>query len=215
MFGKKCFNCNNKISKKYEYCPYCGVNLSSKIDEKEYGFLGKKDFDELGIKFPFGFNALMKPLMKELSKQMIELDKELKKEEEEQKKNKKIVNSNFTIHIGIPGQIPIKVSSVIPSSNTEKVILPKIRDEKLVNVKNFPRKEPKTNVRRLSDKVIYEIELPGVNSIDDININKLENGFEIKAIGKKEIFVKNLDVSLPLRKYELKGQSLNLELGLR
>jgi len=38
----------------------------------------------------------------------------------------------------------------------------------------LPRHEPATNIRRLSNKVVYEIEMPEIKSIEDISIIKLE-----------------------------------------
>ena len=44
MFKKKCSNCNKKIEKSYDFCPYCGKNFKSKYDDEDFGFLGKNDF---------------------------------------------------------------------------------------------------------------------------------------------------------------------------
>lgn len=224
MFGEKCPKCSKRVKSKYDFCPYCGINLNPEadLDNGEYGFLGKDDLNDLGIKLPFGFNALMKPLMKELSKQMTDLDKEIKGEQKhfkEEPKRTKAVKS-FSIHIGIPGQNPIVLNSgnsgaQIITKNKKEFNLPKVSDNNLESLKNLPRKEPKTNVRRLSDRIIYEIGLPGVNSLDKINISNLEDGIEIKAIGKDVIFTKMIDVSLPLKRYDFKDNLLILELGLR
>src|SRR3989344_5763301 len=112
---------------------------------------------------------LLKPLMKELNKQMTELDKEMKKEENEFKKSKNTMKvSNFSIHIGVPGQKSIRMSSSMPMTNinsgnrkTENLslVLPKIDRTLLLKAKELPREEPETIVRRLSDKIIYEISL--------------------------------------------------------
>src|SRR3989338_2148318 len=113
MFKQKCANCGKKISKKYEFCPHCGLNSSSASNEKDYGFLGKgdlKEFDDLGMQLPFGFKMLMKPLLKELNKQMSDLDREVRKDGREINK-KSIPNertfTRFDITIGMPGQKPI------------------------------------------------------------------------------------------------------------
>lgn len=221
MFGEKCSRCSKRVSKKYDFCPYCGINLNaeSNLDNGDFGFLGKDDFD---MKLPFGFKALMKPLMKELSKQMLELDKEIKREEGyyKDKAEGKRAFSNFSIHIGIPGQKPIRINSFPLNSN--QVVrknkfsgLPKIDSKKLDKIKNLARKEPITTVRRLSDKIIYDIGLPGVRSLEDIDIAKLEDSIEIKAIAKDCLFLKVLDVTFPLKSYSFKDEKLILNLGLR
>ena len=56
----------------------------------------------------------------------------------------------------------------------------------------MPRAEAKTKLRRLSDKVVYEIAAQGIESPDDVLISKLESGYEIKAIGKKKIYVNTI-----------------------
>ena len=88
----------------------------------------------------------------------------------------------------------------------------KISDKKLKEIAKLPRKEAKTNVRRLSNKIIYEVDLPGVNDIKNVIINKLENSIEIKAISKNNVFVKLIPVDLPLLNYSLKDGKLVLEL---
>src|SRR3989344_2528742 len=149
MFRETCPRCEKKASKKYSYCPHCGYDRKAKKDIEEYGFLGKDEFDDLGL--PFGFKMLLKPLMKELNKQMTELDKEMKKEENEFKKSKDTMKvSNFSIHIGVPGQKSIRMSSSMPMTNinsgnrkTENLslVLPKIDRTLLLKAKELPREE--------------------------------------------------------------------------
>jgi hypothetical protein len=219
MFGEKCPRCDKRVSKKHDFCSYCGINLNAEtnLDSGDYGFLGKdNDFD---LKLPFGFNALMKPLMKELSKQMLELDKELKKDQGKGNEVNKKPASHFSIHIGVPGQKPIKLNTNMANpqvvARKKEVSLPKISDDRFEKAKNFTREEPKANMRRLSDSIIYEIELPDVSSMNDVNISVLEDGIEVKAIAKDVVFHKFLDVSLPLARYEFKKDFLVLELGLK
>ena len=221
MFREKCSRCNKKIKKGYDFCPYCGNSL--KEDGGDYGFLGKRDteegFDQFGL--PFGFNMLLKPLMRELPKLMSELDKELKEDSGQERGSKTGPHTRkFTIHIGRPGQKPIKIQSGNKNLNQinrpkkNALSLPKISTEESEDVKKLPRKEPETNVRRLSNKIIYELELPGVNSIENIGINKLETGLEVKAISEKQLFSKFLEVNLPLMNYSFRKGKLVLELGL-
>ena len=197
MFGEKCFKCNERVKKKHNFCPYCGTNLNESEASEDYGFLGK--MDDLDFKLPFGFNMLVKPLMKELTKQMMELDKELKKQPNES--NNTNPSKRFTIHIGIPGSQPIKINTGNNSQIVAKPMqlnLPKISGTNLNKAKDFPRKEPTTNVRRLSDKVIYEIEIPGVDSVEKVNLSVLEEGLEIKAIGDKVVYTKQRNAFLEL-----------------
>ena len=76
----------------------------------------------------------------------------------------------------------------------------------------LPKKEPKTNVKRLSNTVIYEINLPGVKSSEDLSIVKLENSIEIKAVAKDKAYFKLLPINLTIIDYELEKGKLILEL---
>ena len=222
MFGEKCPRCDKRVSKKHDFCAFCGINLNAEtnLDSGEFGLLGKDG--KFDLKLPFGFNALMKPLMKELSKSMVELDKELKREQGEVNKEKRIVpKGNFSIHIGVPGQKPIRLNASNPGVNAQMIApkkvtsLPKISSAEFEKSKDFSREEPKTNVRRLSDRVIYEIEVPGVSGIEKVNISSLEEGIEVKAIGKDVVYDKFIDVVLPLKRYEFSKGMIVLELGLK
>lgn len=221
MFKIRCIKCNEKVGKKYDFCPYCGYNLKSK--EEDFGFLGKNDLNDFNMQLPFGFKMILKPLMKELSKQMSELDRETRKNERGNKLPKGNFTS-FTIRLGSSGNKPIKIENLINGVNVnpqaieespKRLEIPKIDGNSLIKSKEFQRKEAETNIRRLSDRIIYELHMPGVQSLKNINMNILENGIEIKAIGHKVIYVKDLNVKLPLVNYYLKDEKFFIEMALR
>jgi len=83
---------------------------------------------------------------------------------------------------------------------------------KAAKLAKMPKKEPETIVRRLSDRIIYEISVPGVKNIKDVIINKLQNSIEIKAFAKDKVYFKLLPVSLPIKKYKIEDEKLVLEL---
>jgi len=220
MFWDKCLRCGKRVSRSYDFCPKCGLNM--KPDKSDGGFLGKYDlnsFEDFNMKMPFGFNTIFKSLTKELAKQMNELDKELKNEKE----NKNGTRTNFSITIGGFGGKPIRISGSgnpqgagrVISAKPVKQTLPKISADVMDKLKKLKKKEPVTNIRRFSDRIVYELEMPGVDSVENININQLEEGLEIKAFSKKDLFVKNIKVALPLLKCALKDEMLILELGLK
>ena len=72
----------------------------------------------------------------------------------------------------------------------------------------------KTNVRRLSDKVVYELKTTGIESVDDVFVSKLESGYEIKAIGNKKVYVNSLPVSLPMKGYSISDAGITVEFAL-
>jgi len=105
---------------------------------------------------------------------------------------------------GRPGK-PIRKKAKLPKSE--------ISEEKARKLAKLPREEAESKVRRLSGKVVYEIELPGVKSIKDIIVNQLENSIEVKAFSKDKAYFKFLPIKLPLLDYKFSKGKLTLELG--
>ena len=220
MFGKKrCNNCGEKIGSDFNYCPYCRESLKSCFEEEEdWGLLGKNDvFEPEEIKMPMGLNALFNSLVKNLNSQMKELDKQAKEPPKAAKKSGGISISISSFGNGRP---EIKVSSFgnIPKfkekeqevrNKTATLALPISDSGKFAGL---PKKEPETNIRRLSNKVVYEINMPGVKSEKDISIIQLESSIEIKALAGKKVFYKIIPINLPISKYDLSQGILTLEL---
>ena len=222
MFRKKCKNCGERISDKYKYCPYCSAQLRRNQD---LGMLGRDDFmpsmDE--VRFPRGFNMIFNSLLKNLDKQFKELDTGRERIDLDKfQKGPKINKGGLSISISTSGDRPpeIKVRSFGDQKfkrQEEKIkrgIKKKIKKlpQKKLSIGKLPKKEPKTNIRRLGDRVIYEIELPGVKSIKNVSIIQLENSIEIKAVAKDKAYVKLIPISMPITDYDLEKGKLVLEL---
>ena len=219
MFKKKsCKNCGNKISDKYEFCPYCGKPFTKGED---FGMLGKNDFipSNKGIKFPMGMNMIFNSLMKNLNKQFSELNNEIRAESKPQKRpaDKKRISISISSFGNNPPEIKVNSfgNNLKLKQQIKKIPLQNLSQENLKKISTLPKQEPLTNIRRLANKVIYEIEMPEVSSIKDILIVKLENSIEIKAIAKEKVYVKQIPINLPITNYELSQGKLILELGVK
>lgn len=217
MFNKKdCSKCGKKINSSYDFCPFCGNYLSDKKISKnqDYGLLGKND-NENELNLPMGFNALFNTLIKSLDKQFKNLENSNSKEEKNPSKK-----TNFSINIsskeGMPPQIKIKSfgSPEKKVEDFEKKDMPskQFSSKKLKEFSKLQKKEPKTEMRRLADSLVYELSVPGVESIDDISVTKFENSIEIKAVGKKQGYSKQIPVGLPIKDYKLDEGKFILEL---
>ena len=101
------------------------------------------------------------------------------------------------------------------SDKIKKFFSGNLSPEKLKKFSKLPREEPKTNIRRLSNKVIYEVDLPGVKSVKDISIINLERSMEIKAVSDKKAYSKSVPMNFPILGYKLSNGKLILELDLR
>ncbi|HOW36878.1 MAG TPA: hypothetical protein PLK34_01360 [Candidatus Pacearchaeota archaeon] len=239
---KNCGNCGKKLGGNYSYCPYCGEELKNKRKtEEDFGLLGKDDsfeevdpFREVGFGLPGGFNMILNSLLKNLEGSIKEFDRADKLDEFEriEKATKKqpgnFRQGGFTINISSVGNKPpvIKMKSFGDSdlskqfkgnlpAKAEKKSLPlsnNLSSEKFKNFSKLEKSEPKVNIRRLPNKIVYEIELPEVKSLEDVSLMNLESGIEIKAIADKKAYSKKISVrGLPLVNYKLDEGKLLLE----
>lgn len=209
MFKKKnikCENCRSKINKEFSFCPYCGDNL---IDEeqykKDYGMLGKVDGSpDMNSNMGFGITdkligSLMNSVMKNLDKQFRNIEKDQTRIEKAEIKS---FPNGIRIRINPGGQVRKKQETVFQRQISEK---------QMEKMSTLPRAVAKTKVRRLNDRIIYELNTSGVESTQDIFVSKLESGYEIKAIGDKKVYVNSLPINLPLKNLSLDSDKLFIE----
>jgi len=234
MFKKiKCKKCGEKVSKKNSFCPHCGNYLSpyKKSKERDWGMLGHGEGeieDELSNSMFGGFGGKM--FGKVLNQTIKMLEKEIQKGMQEsmkqQNQNPGIPPSqknHFELFINgkriNPENIKVTQKPIQftenPIQKTQKENANKNKFFPVEKVKIFselPKKEPKTELRRLPDKIVYEISIPGVKSLDEVSIIKLENSIEIKAISKDKAYSKIIPINLDISSYGLSKGKLVLEL---
>ena len=156
------------------------------------------------------------------AKKMVE--KEIKKEMEQQNKpektnlkpNKKLqlyINGK-KINVGNPNNPQNQKSAQKKpvKKQIRKIITKEFTSKMKEKFSSLPKEEPETTIRRLSNKIIYEINMPGVKKIENISIRNLEKSIEIRAISKDKAYYKIITVDLPLIKYNLEKNTLILEL---
>jgi len=205
---EKCKNCNKKLKKDYEFCPDCGKKVNSYLKE-EWGMLGKEDFDE-----EKDLSSLMGELNsgllgKMLNNAMRMLEKEISRENS----NSFAPNTKFRLMINGKEITPPEIKKSNPKLDPRTKIMPiEFSKENQEKFSKFKKVEPKSNLRRFGNILYYELEVPGVNSLKEISIIRLENGLEVRAITKNKAYQKTIAISLPLTKYSLKGNILSLEL---
>jgi RNA polymerase subunit RPABC4/transcription elongation factor Spt4 len=205
MFKKICSSCNNKIEHKFRFCPWCGVSLKKQKNEEDYGMLGIDDtIPEVINEDSSVIGGLLGPALNQLTKQ---LSKELQKLD-----MGKIENKGFQI----------KFSTRMPSG---EMFQKKAGAEQKDSIREFPSKEEKerrmglpivsaeSRLRRLPEGIIYEINIPGVESKQDISITRLENGLEIRAYSKDKCYIKTLPINVKVLKYTLRDNKLLLQIN--
>ena len=216
LFNKKprCYNCNSKLNGKFSYCPYCGEPfLDHEKEARDSGLLGKKDNQDILAnqpqpQFSFGITdkflgTIMNNLIKTLDKQFKHLDKESRESNRSEKAEIQGFPNGIKIRIG-----PIQQGKMKNEKNFFKKSLTQQQSEKM---SSLPRTEAKSKIKRIGEKIIYEINAPGIQSPEDIFISKLESGYEIKAISDKKVYVNTLPVNLPIKGFAINDNKLFIE----
>ncbi len=216
MFNKKeCKKCKKKINSQYDFCPYCGTSLNENF-KKDWGMLGKNDEmnNAFGISNSmFGgdmFGKMLSGAMRMLQKEM---QKGMKNNPSFPKTNFKLMVNGKEVNLdNFKSQNKSKPIKKI----TKTIKLPSMfSQEKMKKFSSLPREEPLTNVRRLSDKMIYEIDLIGVKSIEDIAIIRLEKSIEIKAVAENKSYFKLISINLTILNYKFSKGKLVLEFEVK
>ncbi|MEK6934112.1 MAG: hypothetical protein AABW75_04515 [Nanoarchaeota archaeon] len=209
MFFKKkkkeleyiCPECDSDLNDSFSFCPYCGLDLLDSEEEvKEFGMLGKNDsinsLNNEQMNMGFGLtDRFIGSLINNLAKTFEQQFREIEKTEIRNMPN------GIKIRIGIPEQ----------NKTQHQKINKTLSEEQLKKMSSLPRAAAKTNVRRLSDKIIYELNTPGLMSVDDVIVSKLESGYEIKAISDKKVYVNSIPIKLPLRSFSISDNKLFVE----
>ena len=215
MFNKKkCPNCKDKIKTKDSFCASCGYPLKDKEQKKEeWGMLGIDDQiqqrNPLENIFKGGFNSgildkMLNSAINMLQKEMAQANKEMQKKPQ---------NMNVELFVNGKKISPEKIKIMNKSEQkTTNKIRKKIETKTLKNFSKLPQEEPTTKIKRFSNSIVYEINLPGVTSIEDISITQLENSIEVRAVSKDKSYFKPLEINFPIIDYELEKEKLILEL---
>ena len=209
MFSKKqdCPKCKSSIKQEFDFCPHCGCDIRSpEKDLQDYGLLGKHDMAQTPLVGggSMGFsdkilNSIFTQLMKTLEQQM-------RGAAPRQAENTEV------------RQLP---NGIILTVNTQRNPAARVSKRRTLSeaqmkrMAALPRAEAKTDVRRLSDRVLYELKVPGVGSVEDVFVSKVESGYEVKVISEKKVYVNSLQIDLPLKGYSLDEKGVTFEFGLQ
>jgi hypothetical protein len=221
IFGKKskdrikCENCGINTEEKNSFCPNCGNNLSDPGQEQEdFGLLGRDDLTvpEENYHKVEGFGITDKLINSIMSSMMKNLDKQFKNQfkDIERDLDKTEIKS-------FPNGIRIKIAGTLDPNQKKKAISQRrvaghtINEKQIQQISTLPKAKAKSNVKRIGDKVIYELSIPGVKSPQDVFISKLESGYEIKAIGSKKVYINSVPINLPLKRFSVLKNKLQVE----
>ncbi len=204
MFKKKCMACAKKVERSFNFCPHCGNSFKVLKEKKDYGAIGKNDFGKIDsvegeIKLPFGMNKIVNSLIKQLESQM---------------------NGNGQAPGKVPSGIKIRISTGLGNDPSSQIIQEergreieeKISIDEIKRRSKLPKIEAESSIKRLGDRIVYEITMPGVKSKRDVIITTLESGVEIRAYSEKYCYVKEIPMTIEIVGYYLRNQKLFLEI---
>ena len=213
MFFKKkskkeeiaCPSCEVAIESKFSFCPHCGEDLVDPEEEMQtYGMLGRADAAPARAHQKPGFGEeVAEQLIGTLMNSMVRsLTAQFKEGNNSQVKR-------------LPNGIQIQMGPGAKRQSPAKQQQKTITEHQVKKMASLPRTEAKANIRRLSDKIVYELAALGITSPDDVFFSKTESGYEVKAIGKTKVYVNNLPINLPLRGYAIHDKGLSVEFSLQ
>jgi hypothetical protein len=201
MLKKKCPSCAKKIEKKFSFCPYCGVSFKVRNERENFGMLGRNDSGERvqeELKLPFGMNKIMNSLVKQLEGQLGNMD--------------------LGEGQGVPKGVKIRVARGPPMGQVMREEPREVEEVQIVSDEEndrragLKREEVESKVRRLADRIIYEMETPGVKKKKDVVITKLASGLEIKAYSKEKCYVKFIPLTVEVIEYSVENEKVFVEL---
>ncbi len=204
MLKQKCPNCAKKIEKKYHFCPWCGKSIKQHKEKEEFGLLGRTDridnqeaFTPKTQQLPFNLDKIMGGLIKQIERELSSSNNE----------NGIPRGFNIKIQTGNPNQ-----QGIMTQTPEKKMPIQNISEEETSRRQTLPKQEAESKVKRLSDKIIYEINVPGIKNKEDIIITKLEQGFEIKAYTKDYCYIKTIPLQIEIIGFTIKDNKLIVEL---
>ena len=199
MFKRKCPSCAEKVERKFNFCPYCGESFKARAEKSDFGMLGRDDSGggmRVEPKLPFGMEKIMSSLVKQLEKSMGDMNVE-----------------------GMPKGVRINVvrgnpqmRQVVQEAPKKKVEVVKISDEESERRMGLKKVEAESKVRRLADRIVYEIDAPGVVRKDDVVVTELATGLEIRAYSGDKCYVKFNPLKVELISYSVRSEKVFVEI---
>jgi len=168
--------------------------------------------DEMDIENQTGtgsgiFDKMIGSMVKQLSKDLAKMDGM-------NGSNIGKMPSGFRIQISTG--MPPQMNPIAPTKKEKKVGIQEFKEEagkeEIDRRKILPRENANSSVKRLSDRIIYEILIPGVKSKKDVIISKMENSIEVRAYSKEKCYIKTIPMKVEILGFNVEEDKLFLEL---
>lgn len=199
MFKKKCRGCAEKVDRSFNYCPHCGESL--KAGGRDMGMLGSTDSGQFqeDLKLPFGVEKIMGSLVKQLEKQLENMDLD----------EKGGVPKGFKIQIARGPMGPPQVVQNKPLEKRPAKIVSREEGERRASLKKV---DAESRIKRIGDIIIYEIVAPGIMKKEDVVLTELETGIEVRAYARDKCYVKVIPMKVEILGMRIDREKVSVEL---
>ncbi|NOQ56204.1 MAG: zinc-ribbon domain-containing protein [Nanohaloarchaea archaeon] len=214
-----CHKCGKKVEEHWDFCPACGAPVIRPVKFRKPS--SALPLDNLFSSFKKQFDEINKLMSSDIHSMEKDFEVFNLRPERPEITEPKIKRNGFSVSIrsgtGQKPKVDIKTFGNIDKKTLEaeikknlglesvhipkEVTEPKRSDISKHPKEQFPKKkiptiteEPKTDIKRLPDKIVIDIELPDVDSEDDIMVHLLPSSIELKAIGKKKMYFRIMQI---------------------
>jgi len=117
-----------------------------------------------------------------------------------------------------PKNVRINVVRGNPQANQvvqtpkDKVEMPKISAEEAERRMGLRKVKAESRVRRLADRIVYEIDAPGIRDKVDVVVTELATGLEIRAYSDDKCYVKFIPLKVEVIGYSVRSEKVFVEL---
>jgi len=194
----KCPECRRNVERDWHFCPRCGAELVAKARPRDVFEAVERAFEDFDRTFSphfFRFPRIRFPA--------------------------KGGGVSITITSATGRKPEVKVSTFgdykqfEPEIKRRLGVTPSVKE---VEVKaRVPKvtEEPEMSVEKLDDRQVWTFKLPGVKSIDDVDVRKLEQSIEVRAFTNDKAYFKLIPVKPEVQVLDkrLEDGKLKIEIG--
>jgi len=226
MFGekKKCPNCGAPVKDDWNFCPYCGFELKGTELEERLREIEKEFFNVFDFSFADidkEFERLSKLIGKKQMKPFwggsisITMESGTGKEPRIEVRTTgdfKELEPEIKKRLGIKPKIEEVETEKARAAREEEE---RIKKEEKKKARPIPKvtEEPEMQIKEEEGKKVLTISLPGVKSLKDIDIRKMEHSIEIKAFAGDKVYFKLIPIEGDILAKKFKDSTLILEIG--
>ncbi len=213
MVEMYCHKCGKKVDENWDFCPSCGAPVIRPVKFRSPSSMFPADSLFSSFNKQFKEMRLMESDLKGMEKDFEVFN--LKNSSDPRIKrngfsvsirsgtdrkpqvniktfgdvDKKKLQEELSKRFGIKLQdMPKEAGAIKPEPPEEKIQESKVKEMPKIT------EEPKTDIKRLPDKIVIETKLPDVESEDDIIVHTLPESIELKAIGKKKMYFRIMQI---------------------